>query len=149
VRVETKGARMITLTVLNLRGRVRALALAGVALGLLFGGSALARGRDRIRVAKPVGAKRNAAYNVTLSGFSDKQEKAYLFVDYKPCASTFVAESGQALPREKLVWTVHGTFTRTSGWKSPVSKLDYACVYLVNPRTGQLLAAGSTRYLVH
>jgi hypothetical protein len=140
---------MTTFTVPGVRGRIRGIALAGVAVGLLCGGSALASGRDSIRVAKPVGARKNVVYNVTLSGFSTKREKAYLFVDYKPCASTFVAEGGQALPKEKLVWTVHGTFTRTSGWKSPVSKVDYACVYLVNPKTGRLLAAGSTKYLVH
>jgi len=140
---------MTTLTVPRLRGRVRGIALAGVAVGLLCGGSALASSRDSIRVAKPVGAKKNVVYNVTLSGFSTKPDKAYLFVDYKPCAASMAGESAQALPREKLVWTVHGTFTRVSGWKSPVSKVDYACVYLVNPKTGTLLASGRTKYLVH
>jgi hypothetical protein len=140
---------MTTLTVPKLLGRVRVLVLAAVALGLLCGGSALARGTDRIQVAKPIGAKKNAVYNVVVSGFSNRKEKAYLFVDYKRCAATLPAEIAQALPNEKLTYRVHGTFTRVSGWKSPVSKLDHACVYLVNPKTGQLLASGGTGYLVH
>jgi hypothetical protein len=140
---------MTTFTAPKLLGRVRVLVLAGVALGLVFGGSALARGKDSIQVAKPVGAKRNAVYDVIVSGFSNRQEKAYLFVDYKRCAATLPAETAQALPNEKKVYTVHGAFTRVSGWKSPVSKLDHACVYLVNPKTGRLLASGGTGYLVH
>jgi hypothetical protein len=141
---------MTRFTVPRRLGRVCVLALAALALGLMFGGSALARVKDGIRVAKPIGAKRNSVYDVIVSGFSNRQAKAYLFVDYKRCAATLAAETTQtqALPNEKKVYTVHGAFTRVSGWKSPVSKLDHACVYLVNPKTGRLLASGGTGYLV-
>lgn len=142
---------MTTFTVPRLLGRVGVLVLTAGALGLVFGvgGSALARGKDSIHVAKPVGAKRNAVYNVVVSGFSNRQGKAYLFVDYKRCAATLLAETAQALPNEKKVYNVRGAFTRVSGWTSPAAKLDHACVYLVNPKTGQLLASGGTGYLVH
>jgi hypothetical protein len=140
---------MTTFTVPRLLGRVGVLVLTAVALGLVFGGSALARSEDSIHVAKPVGAKRNAVYNVVVSGFSNRQGKAYLFVDYKRCAATLVAETAQASPHEKKVYNVRGAFTRVSGWISRASKLDHACVYLVNPKTGQLLASGGTGYLVH
>jgi hypothetical protein len=139
---------MTRFAVPTLLGRVLVLA-AVVGLGLVFGGSALARVKASIQVAKPVGAKRNSVYNVIVSGVSNRQAKAYLFVDYKRCAATLAAETAQALPNEKKVYTVHGAFTKVSGWKSPVSKLDHACVYLVNPKTGQLLASGGTGYLVH
>jgi hypothetical protein len=139
---------MTRFAVRTLLGRVLVLA-AVVGLGLVFGGSALARVKDSIQVAKPVGAKRNSVYNVIVSGVSNRQAKAYLFVDYKRCAATLATETAQALPNEKKVYTVHGAFTKVSGWKSPVSKLDHACVYLVNPKTGQLLASGGTGYLVH
>ena len=129
-------------------GRVGVLVLATVALGLVFGGTALGRTKNSIQVAKPVGAKKNAVYNVIVSGFSNGRQKAYLFVDYKRCAATLAAETTQALPNEKEVYTVRGAFTKVSGWKSPVSKLDHACVYLVNPKTGRLLASGGTGYLV-
>jgi hypothetical protein len=139
---------MTTIAVLKLLGRVRVLVPVAVALGLAFGSSALARGKDSIQVAKPVGAKKNTVYDVIVSGFSNRKEKAYLFVDYKRCAATLAAETAQALPNEKKVYTVHGAFTKVSGWKSPVSKLDHACSYLVNPKTGQVLASGGTGYLV-
>jgi hypothetical protein len=140
---------MTRFAVLKLLGRVPVLILAVVALGMVFGGSALGRVKDSIQVAKPVGAKKNAVYDVIVSGFSNRKEKAYLFVDYKACAATLAGETAQALPNEKKVYTVHGAFTRVSGWKSPVSKLDHACAYLVNPKTGQLLASGRVGYLVH
>jgi hypothetical protein len=139
---------MTRFAVPKLFGRVLVLA-AVVGLGLASGGSALARVKDSIHVAKPVGAKRNSVYNVIVSGFSTRQAKAYLFVDYKRCAGTLAAETAQALPNEKKVYAVHGAFTKVSGWTSPVSKTDHACVYLVNPKTGKLVASGGTGYLVH
>jgi len=139
---------MTTLTVQAVLDRVRALAPAGAALALVFAGPASARAGNRIHVAVSPHAKKHVTYNVAVSGFAGHKAKAYLFVDYNPCASSFSAERRNVSPSEEVPYTVQGPFNKVSGWQSPVSNVHYACVFLVNPKSGLLLAKGHVRYLV-
>lgn len=130
-------------------GRVRSLPLALTVVSLTLGlaGSALARARNSIHVAAPAHAAKNAVYNVAISGFSTKRDQAYLFVDYRPCAASVSAERRIA-PGEEVPYTVHGAFTRVSGWKSSMSGVDHACAFLVNPKTGRTVASARVSYSV-
>jgi hypothetical protein len=139
---------MTTLTMHRALGHVRRVALVFAGLALVFAGSAPARARDSIHVAVPRQVKRKVTYNVTVTGFSSRQEKAYLFVDYHPCAATVPAERRQVQPIEEMPYTVKGAFTKVSGWKSPAALVDHACVFLVNPKTGKLLAKGAVNYRI-
>jgi hypothetical protein len=139
---------MTRLTVRAVLGRVCALAPAGAALALVFAGPAAARAGNRIHVAVSPHAKKRVTYNVTVSGFAGHRAKAYLFVDYNPCASSVSAERGNVSPSEEVRYTVEGHFNKVSGWVSPVSNVHYACVFLVNPKNGLLLARGHVRYPV-
>jgi hypothetical protein len=127
------------------------LALASVAV---VAAPAATRGRDAIALVVPKRVKQHKQYDISISGLALHKAKAYLFVDYGRCAATSAAES-QIAVGEGVDYTVAGQFAETSLWKTslvePGARLqsDHACAYLVNPRTGHLLAAAKATFVVH
>ncbi len=95
----------------------------------------------------PTQTKRNSVYDVTISGFSRRRARAYLFIDYQGCAKSFSVEQSRAVD-EADIYSVRGSFADTSGWKSSQLGTDHACAYLVSP-AGSVLAAGQRAYPVN
>jgi hypothetical protein len=127
------------------------LALASVGIA---GAPAASRGRNTIALVVPKRIKLHKEYGISITGVAVHKAKAYLFVDYGRCAATSAAEALIAV-REGVDYTVAGQFDETSLWTTsrvpPGARLqaDHACAYLVNPRTGRLLAAAKATFVVH
>jgi hypothetical protein len=132
------------------------LALASVAVVAAPAAPAAPRGRDTntIAVVVPKRVKQHKQYHISISGLALHKAKAYLFVDYGRCAATSAAETRIAVG-EGVDYTVAGQFLETSLWKTslvePGARLqsDHACAYLVNPRTGRVLAVAKATFVVH
>ncbi len=137
---------MTQLTIGRRLVRAGSLALAAVLFTIILGASALARNRYQIEVSVQTNVHRNVAYAVTVIGFSTRKEKAVLFVDYASCGSTPAVEVHRL--DAELAYTVKGAFSKVSGWKSSLARRDHACAYLVDRKTGRVLARGSRTYPV-
>ena len=74
--------------------------------------------------------KKGSVYDVTLRGYSHHRAKAWLFIDYSGCATSFAVEKRRAA-EEADSYLVKGKFSEISGWKSSSTGLDHACAYLV------------------
>jgi hypothetical protein len=109
--------------------------------------AAAAAPTDQISINVPVHVSQRTIYDVTINGFSRKRAVAYLFIDYTGCARTFAAEHKRA-PNEADYYSVHGTFTEVSGWKSSSSGSDHACAYLIGRASGKLLAKSRVSFVV-
>jgi hypothetical protein len=121
---------------------------------IIVAAPAFARRRNAIALVVPSRVKQNRQYDISISGLALRKAKAYLFVDYGRCAATFAAENRIAVG-ESVDYTVSGAFVETSAWMTfliepgaPVQS-DHACAYLVNPRTGRVLAAAKATFPVH
>lgn len=121
-----------------------AVALLGV---LAIAAAAAAAPTDQISINVPVHVSQRTIYDVTINGFSRKRAIAYLFMDYTGCARTFAAEHKRA-PKEADYYSVHGTFTEVSGWKSSSGGSDHACAYLIGRTSGKLLAKARVSFVV-
>jgi hypothetical protein len=108
---------------------------------------ALGRPATQIRIVIPAHAQRSKVYNVTVQGFSPVRARAYLFVDYSPCASTFAAEQHQA-SRESASYRVRGRFAQVSGWNSSAAGTDHACAYLVANSSGNVIASQKVSFQI-
>ncbi len=103
--------------------------------------------RTRIQVTVPARASINRAYDVTISGYASRRAHAYVFIDYRGCASSLTVERRQA-GNQSDDYVVKGSFAQTSGWKSPAAGEDHACAYLVASGSGSVLAAARQAYRI-
>lgn len=99
-----------------------------------------------IAVTAPTQVKRGAVYDVSVSGFSRRRAKAYLFIDYQGCAKSLSAEQSRAAG-ESAIYSVKGLFGQTTGWMSSQVGTDHACAYLVS-NAGSVLATAKRSYSV-
>jgi hypothetical protein len=132
-----------------------ALCIALLALLALPGVVAAAPGHDSIALVVPKRVTQHKRYDVSIMGLALHKSKAYLFLDYARCASTYVAEKRIAVGEKPPEYTVSGAFTETSGWKTSLVEpgapvqLDHACAYLVSPSTDRVLATAKATIQVH
>jgi hypothetical protein len=132
----------------------RVLVLIGAVLFTVFAGSAAASGRNSVHVKVPY-VRSNVQFAIKVTGHAASRLQLYLFIDYKACGRNPAVEKGRSDPiygtsaggREKAV---KGNFNVTSrGWHSRGPALDHACAYLVNGRTGAVVAHAFKPYTVH
>jgi uncharacterized iron-regulated membrane protein len=113
------------------------------------------RARNTIALVVPKRVAQHKEYDISITGLALHKSKAYLFVDYGRCAATYAAEKRIAVDESPPPYTVSGPFSETSGWKTrliepgPAEQSDHACTYLVDPRTGRVLAAAKATFVVH
>ena len=93
--------------------------------------TAVAAGRDTIRIIPPGVVVRNTTFDLTIVGRARHRAVAFLFVDYLGCAPTLAAELRRDA-RASDRYVVDGAFAELSGWVPPSAGTDYACAYLVS-----------------
>ena len=93
--------------------------------------TAVASGRDTIRILPPAAVVKNTTFDLTITGRARRRAVAYLFVDYLGCAPTLAAELHRNA-RASDHYVVDGAFAEVSGWVPPSVGTDYACAYLVS-----------------
>jgi hypothetical protein len=113
------------------------------------GGSALAAtaGANRIAIDSPDGARARRGYNITIHGFAHRRARAFIFVDYLGCARSFGVERRRA-GKAWYSYAVTGAFSKVSGWKSSTAGVDHACAYLIDHRSGRVLATARIAFRI-
>ena len=118
-----------------------------------FAGSALASRGSSVHVQVPY-VRSNVLFAIKVTGHAARKLQIYLYVDYEACGPNPAVEKGRTGPygtsaggREKVV---KGNFKVISrGWHSRGPALDHACAYLVNGKTGAVVAHAFKPYQVH
>jgi hypothetical protein len=129
----------------------RALSRTGVCVAITFAslgtGAVAAPSRlEHVAISMPRHVKKGNVYDVTLRGYSHHRAKAWLFIDYSGCATSFAVEKHRAAD-EADSYRVKGRFSEISGWKSSTTGVDHACAYLV-VGGGHVVARAKTSFSV-
>jgi hypothetical protein len=122
--------------------------LVAVCAVLWVAGYAFGAPRNTIAVSVPKHVKNGRVYNVTIRGFARHRDRAYLFIDYAGCATSFKAEDLRA-NKESDTYVVKGNFMEISGWKSSATGTDHACAYLLTRGSHQLVARARLSFEIH
>ena len=116
-----------------------AVALLGV---LAIAGAAAAAPTDQISVTSRVHVSQRTIYDVHDQRVL-AQARDRLPVHRLHGVRADFRRRAQARPQEADYYSVHGTFTEVSGWKSSSSGSDHACAYLIGRASGKLLGEGA------